>query len=151
MPPHPETPHPSPGPHFLGPSDRDAPAPADGPGILVVDNEPLILRVIGFALARAGLRCWLAGSGEEAVRLYREHQEDVKLVLVDLHMPGMSGLETLAALRAVNRSVLVYLMTGGTADPAELEQMERQADGVLHKPFQLDDLARVLAGVVRAR
>jgi CheY-like chemotaxis protein len=151
MPPHPETPHPEPGrePHFLG-SGRGNAQPTGGPGVLVVDNEPLILRVIGFALSRAGLRCWLAGSGEEAVQLYQQHQENVRLALVDLHMPGMSGLQTLAALRAVNPSVVVYLLTGGTADPVEVQQVEREANGVLHKPFQLDDLARVLANVVHA-
>jgi DNA-binding response OmpR family regulator len=63
----------------------------------------------------------------------------------------MTGLQTLSALRAVDPAVVIYVLTGGTANPTELEQTEREANGVLHKPFQLKELASVLAKVVQAR
>src|SRR5262245_47201254 len=72
------------------------------PLVLVADDETLLHPLYRLHLARAGLDVLLATSGEEAVRLYREHRRDIAVVLLDVMMPGLGGLGALRAIRALN-------------------------------------------------
>jgi putative two-component system response regulator len=108
------------------------------PQLLIVDDDPgiraLLARVLG---AGYGLR--LAASGEEAEELYRRHGAD--LVLSDLQMPGIGGLELLQRCKAVDDTVGFIILTGaGTLEDA-VEALRRHADDYLLKPFNLDEVS----------
>jgi CheY-like chemotaxis protein len=64
------------------------------PGILVVDDESAIRKVLGIVLSRHGFSVWTAAGGGEAVALFRQHQGSIGLVLLDVRMPGMDGPQT---------------------------------------------------------
>jgi len=111
------------------------------PGVLVVDDEPAIRVLLEIALGRHGFSVRTAGSGQEAVELYRRHQDSVGLVLLDVQMPGLDGPATLAALREVNPSVRCCFMSGhaGKHDPEGL--LDAGADRLFQKPFRLSEVA----------
>ena len=107
--------------------------------ILVVDDEVNVRRVLGAMLEQAGYRTARASSGEEALQLVRSQDPD--LVLTDLKMSGMDGLDLLRHLRADFPEIPVVLLTAhGTVETA-VEAMKRGAHDFLTKPF---DKKRVL-------
>jgi CheY-like chemotaxis protein len=114
-------------------------------GVLVVDDDPGVRKVLTAVLQRYGCAVWSAGDGRTAVRVYEQNRAEVGVVLLDVCMPGLDGPQTLDALRAVDPGVRAMFMTG---DPGyyTIEELRRRGMAVLHKPFT--DLA-ALAGVLQ--
>ena len=123
--------------------------PHDRPGVLVVDDEHLVRIMVQLGLERNGFDVWLASSGREAIRLYRKHRGSIAVVLLDVRLPGLDGVQTLEALRQLNAEVRACFMSGdpGAYEPDGLRQ--RGAACVIAKPFQLEDLANVLRRVAQ--
>ncbi len=97
--------------------------------ILVVEDEPLVRRTVVLALERAGHRVLTAGDGEEGLALLRQEGHGVQLVLTDVVMPRLGGVELARALRAT-QSLPVLFMSGFHERQAELA-----GEHVLDKPF----------------
>lgn len=116
------------------PSGRagEAPRPL---GILVVEDEPLIRKVLGDGLCKRGFEVWVAADGAEAVELYRTFWPRIDVVLSDVHMPGLDGPHTLDALREINPSVRCCFMTGDARPTARSELLSCGALRVFTKPF----------------
>jgi CheY-like chemotaxis protein len=118
------------------------------PCILVVDDSEALRRLLHTALTRAGFQTVVAASGHEAcTRLAEEPAVDI--ALLDVRMPGLSGPDTLLALKAARPNLLCCFMTGdsGDYDPAELVRMGALA--VIPKPFHLADLVQTLRGFLQ--
>lgn len=111
-------------------------------GVLVVDDEHMVRIMLQLGLERDGFDVWLATNGREAINLYREHREDIAVVLIDVCLPGLDGLQTLDALRELDPEIPACFMRGASHKPDELVQ--RGATDVITKPFFLDDLAKIL-------
>jgi len=114
--------------------------------ILVVDDEPSIVELLGEYLATRGHPVKTAASGEEATRLLENHE--FELVLSDIKMPGLDGLQLLDHIRARELPTEVILMTGyGTIDSA-IRAMKRGALDYLQKPFKLREVYEVIEGAM---
>ncbi|MBV8085637.1 MAG: response regulator transcription factor [Chloroflexi bacterium] len=115
--------------------------------VLVVDDEPILRETLAYNLGREGYECLLAGDGEEALELARGSQPD--LVLLDLMMPGLHGLDVCRILRGESDVPIVIL----TAKDDELDKvlgLEIGADDYITKPFSIRELlARVKAHLRR--
>jgi DNA-binding NtrC family response regulator len=129
-----------------------APAP-DGspslPGVLVVDDDALVLNLLHTMLRRLGFPVWLALGGQAALEVYRREQARVGVVLIDVRMPGLDGPGTLAELRKIRPDLACCFMSGCT-DPYTADDLH--ALGAAHlftKPFPVDDLLAVLPRVAR--
>ena len=109
--------------------------------ILVVEDEPLVRRTVVLALERAGHRIVTAGDGEEALAVLRQEGHGLQLVLSDVVMPRMGGVELARALRATH-SLPILFMSGFHERQSELANEQ-----VLGKPFTSEQL---LAAVERA-
>jgi len=115
------------------------------PHVLIVDDEPNVRRVLGTLLEQAGYVTRRAESGQRALELVRSQDPD--LVLTDLKMPGMDGMELLRALRESFPEIPVILLTAhGTVETA-VEAMKQGAYDFLTKPF---DKAQVVELVGKA-
>jgi CheY-like chemotaxis protein len=116
-----------------------------GQSILVVDDDPAIIRTLRLALLVHGFTVRLAGGGQEAVDLYRQHPGDIGLVLLDVQMPDMDGPQTLAALQALDPAVRCCFMSGRAGQYSDEQLLGLGAVHVIHKPFPgLADLTRLL-------
>ena len=111
----------------------------EAPRILVVDDEPAIARMVDKRLRRHGYDCTMAASAEEALR-YLE-REGYDLVVTDVYMPGISGLELVRRLKAEHPSVQVIVMTAQTEVETAVEALRLNADDYLLKPFDIEQLA----------
>ncbi len=114
-----------------------------GTRILVVDDEPAIRRTLRANLVARGYDVSAVETGEEALRAVAEHAPD--LVILDLMLPGMSGLDVCHALRAESAVPILVLSARGE-ERAKVRALDLGADDYVTKPFGMDELlARVRA------
>lgn len=115
--------------------------------ILVVDDESLarerLLRLVG--KLRPGARCWQAASGEQALEQVQAHDPD--LILLDIRMPGMDGIELAAHLDTLEQPPAVIFCTA--YDEYALQALRHQAVAYLLKPVRESELERALEGAGR--
>ncbi len=124
-------------------------SPAARPGVLVVDDEACVRELLRVALRPRGFDVWLAASGQEAVELYGRHRDKVVAALLDVRMPGLSGPETLKALRQIDPQLRCSFMTGDPGNDQTREWLQQSGLPVLAKPFELEKLAQVLHSLAR--
>jgi len=117
--------------------------------ILVVDDEPDITALVAYHLARAGFRVKTAATGLEALDAARAEPPD--LVVLDLMLPGRSGLDVLAELRRreETRDVGVILLTARREEVDRIKGLAEGADDYLTKPFSPDELVLRVKAVLR--
>lgn len=115
--------------------------------ILVVDDEPQIRRVMRSALTAEGYIVNDARTGESALEELRKERYD--LILLDVNMPGMDGLETCKAIRA-SSEVAVIMLTVRNAEEDKIAALDAGADDYVTKPFSMPELlARIRASLRR--
>lgn len=117
--------------------------------VLVVDDERQMVRTFRDIMEWRGWETDGAFSGEEALERLREHRYDV--ILMDVRMPGMNGVETLAAMRGLCPWIRVILMTAYTASELLDEARDEGVVAILSKPVAIPELVRRLEAEVRAR
>ncbi|MFT5682763.1 MAG: two-component system cell cycle sensor histidine kinase/response regulator CckA, partial [Myxococcota bacterium] len=109
--------------------------------VLVIDDEPTVLELVDRALGMKGYEVLLASSGAEGMAMLSDVVPDV--VLLDMSMPEMSGLEVMAAIREQHPQLPVILTSGHPQSEAV-----QLADGFLHKPYRLSTLASTIAAAI---
>ncbi len=127
-----------------------APVPAGSETILVVDDEMIFLSVAREMLERLGYRVLLACDGQEAVDILRTSDETIHLVLLDVHMPKMSGAEALPLLVEARPKTKVVVCSGAEDDASSRALLEAGARGFLRKPFGLDRLGTEVRRILDA-
>jgi DNA-binding response OmpR family regulator len=116
--------------------------------ILVVDDEPQIVRVVQGYLERAGFQVIRAANGEEALSLFRRERPD--FVILDLNLPGMDGLDVARAIRRES-NVPILMLTARVEEVDRITGLELGADDYVTKPFSPREIvARVRAIFRRA-
>jgi DNA-binding response OmpR family regulator len=114
--------------------------------ILVVDDEPNIREVVGLYLRQDGHAVVVAADGEEALRLYRQARPD--LVVLDLMLPGLSGLEVCRRIQGERRVPLIMLTAKGEEED-RIVGLGVGADDYVVKPFSPRELVARVAAVLR--
>ncbi len=122
-----------------GPAGGDR-APRPGIRILVVDDEEPLRRMATAMLEDAGYEVNTARDGVEALELYRQHWGDVHLVLLDMVMPRLGGLETFRRIRGMDRKARILLYSGYDRNEQAQEAIREGALGLLAKPFGKSEL-----------
>jgi DNA-binding response OmpR family regulator len=119
---------------------------SDVASVLIVDDEPNVRLMFRTALQSAGHETGEAGDGEAALARLRDMAPD--LVLLDLRMPGMDGLETLRRMREADDDTAVVIVTAHGSIPDAVAAMKLGAIDFLTKPVTPEDLRQVVAEVV---
>ena len=112
--------------------------------VLIIEDEPGIVRMLERGLAAHGHRCVSAENGEEGMRLAED--ETVELVLLDIMLPGLDGQEVLKRLRARRPGLPVIMLTARDELGDKVSALDSGADDYLTKPFAFEELiARIRA------
>jgi two-component system, NtrC family, response regulator PilR len=117
--------------------------------ILIVDDEHSVRDVLGIMLKRAGYGVTMAGDGEEAVAQLGKDIFD--LVITDLKMPKMDGLEVLKAVKETSPDTVVLMITAFASTETAVEAMKRGAYDYLTKPFQVDEVQLIIRNALEKR
>jgi two-component system response regulator MprA len=117
--------------------------------ILVIDDDPRIRTVVRRGLAYEGYRVVEAGTGEEGLEKAREYLPDV--VILDVMMPGIDGLEVTRRLRAAGDDVAILMLTARDEVKDRVEGLETGADDYLVKPFNFEELLARVHALLRRR
>ena len=119
----------------------------DRPHILVVDDEPQITRVLRTSLSAQGYDLRVANSGEMALEIMKDWQPN--LIITDLSMPSMDGVELCRTVRAVS-NVPIIVLSVRDKEQQKVEALDAGADDYVTKPFGMNELlARVRANLRR--
>src|SRR5919205_2704978 len=110
--------------------------------VLVVDDDPLLRKLVTEQLSRSGFDASAAASGEEALASLQATDYDV--VLMDIRMNGISGLDTLREIRKLEDAPEVIMLTADTSLGTGLEAMRLGAYDYLTKPSTLDEMEAVI-------
>jgi two-component system, OmpR family, KDP operon response regulator KdpE len=120
---------------------------AEKPSILVVDDEPPFRRVLHTSLTARGFSVEEAGSGEQAIAVVRQRPFD--MLLLDINMPGMGGIEACRRIRALMPHLGIVMVTVRDAEHDMVQALEAGADDYVTKPFRFGELVARLRAVLR--
>jgi CheY-like chemotaxis protein len=116
--------------------------------ILLVDDEERILTV-GREICKAlGYSVITASSGKEAIKIYKKKKETINLVILDMIMPEMNGLETFLELKKLSPDIKVLLSTGYSIDEKAQEMLRQGCKGYILKPYSVIDFSHKLREVL---
>ncbi len=132
---------------LVGPIDSesaliDEPMGSESETVLIVDDDPRGRHMVSLALRGRGYRIVQAEDGEEALEILQ--REEVALLLTDVQMPGMSGLDLLRELRDRRRDLMVIVMTAYGSEEVAVEAMKLGANDYLTKPIDTRELLVVV-------
>ena len=116
--------------------------------ILLVDDEELVRDVAGRTLERLGYSVLVAEDGVEALKVFREHKDEIVCVLLDLTMPRMGGEETLTELLKINPGVQVVLSSGYSEHELKGRLQGRGLAGFIQKPYEMALLRTKLSEIL---
>ncbi|MDD2751575.1 MAG: response regulator [Candidatus Omnitrophica bacterium] len=114
------------------------------PKLLIVDDETDVREFAANFFRKRKMECFTASSGEEAIELTDKEKPD--LVLLDIKMDGIDGIETLKRIREKNSTLKVIMVTGRKPDDQEAfnKCKDYGATDYIHKPLELDELEKIV-------
>lgn len=117
--------------------------------VLLVDDEELILDVGGQMLAKIGLDVITADNGVSAVEMYKQEKGRIDLVILDLIMPGIDGIDTYHLLKEIDPDVKVLISSGYRKDARVETFLKEPCSGFIKKPFSLSHLSDEVRKLLR--
>jgi CheY-like chemotaxis protein len=123
--------------------------------ILSIDDEPIMLQCLSFALEGQGYELLITNDPDEGLRILRE-QDDLKLALLDIRMPKKSGFDIYREMRQFRKLPVLFVTAYPRSFNAEVDEVvslwkNEFADGttdIIYKPFDLDTLFKKVAGLI---
>lgn len=117
--------------------------------VLLVDDEEIVIGVGRQMLEKLGFSVLTATSGKEALNIYRDHQDEIGLVVLDMIMPGMGAGATYDELQAIDPSIKVLLSSGYGVDHQTSEILQRGCKGFIQKPFNMQVLSEKIKEILK--
>lgn len=112
--------------------------------ILVIDDQESMRSIIGQMLKDKGFEVSAASDGEEGLALFNKNPEAIDLILADINMPKIDGFEFLKKVKHRSPASPVIFLTGVNEDVAKMVGGEHNVDGVIKKPFQVEEVLAVI-------
>ncbi|MBN2801773.1 MAG: response regulator [Deltaproteobacteria bacterium] len=125
----------------------------NGKTVLLIDDEPLVLRAGMRMLQAMGSKVFKAGSGQEGIDVFRKNQNEISIVIVDLIMPDMDGISTLEKIHLIDEHMPVILVSGYTRGSSKLEELKNRSHIVqfLAKPYHPEQLTAVAQTLLKKK
>jgi CheY-like chemotaxis protein len=129
-------------------ADGGVPSGSAGRLVLVIDDEELVLSTASRILRRSGYEVLKADNGRDGIELYRTHAQKIAVVLLDLTMPGMNGVQVSAAIRDIAPDAKIILASGYAEGDATRDFEGKELAGFLQKPYLPDALIQKIGRVL---
>lgn len=118
--------------------------------ILLVDDEEMVADIGKDMLEKLGYTILVAASGAEALKIFNSYRDEIKLVILDMIMPDMSGGETFNRLKAIKPDAKILLSSGYSLNGRASKIMKRGCNGFIQKPFNLKQISRKIRDILDA-
>jgi two-component system response regulator MprA len=105
--------------------------------VLIADDEPSILKLVGTIITRMGLTPLTATDGAAAIKALEDHQANICCVILDILMPILNGIDAALLIQQITPNIPIILMSGGETDDY-LESMDLHLADIIAKPFEVD-------------
>ena len=119
-----------------------------GTVLMVAANKCLLEVCQEFLEDMVGYRALIATGWEEAIEVYRQNQNEIDLVILDVGKPTIGDGEAYDCLKEINQNVKVLILTGFRIDDEATEILERGCNGSIQKPFRMNELLEKIRGVL---
>ena len=116
--------------------------------VLLVDDENMVIEGCREMLTKMGYHVSIARNGKDAIEIYKENQDNIDIVIIDMIMPELSGGETFERLKEMNPDINVLLSSGHIIDGKATEILERDCNGFIQKPFNSTVLSMKLREIL---
>ena len=118
--------------------------------ILVIDDEAIIRTLAEKVLLGAGYEVIVADGGQRGLDLYRQHIDEIDLVLLDMNMNDLSGAEVLRRIRQVQAGLPVLISSGDVLDPTDISPQLQTNTHFLQKPYRSNELVAKVGEIAGA-
>jgi PAS domain S-box-containing protein len=116
--------------------------------VLLVDDEETVIDVGQHMMEKMGYKVLTAKDGKTALEVYAKNRERIKMVIIDMVMPGMGGGQVYDRIKELNPAVKALLSSGYSMDGKAAEIMNRGCDGFLQKPFSMKELSKKMREIL---
>jgi len=116
--------------------------------VLLVDDENMVIEGCREMLTKMGYNVSIARNGKDAIEIYKENQDKIDMVIIDMIMPELSGGETYDRLKEMNPDINVLLSSGHSINGQATEILERGCNGFIQKPFNINVLSMKLREIL---
>lgn len=130
------------------PAEGEPPARGKGEGVLTVEDEPILLELLESMFCDNGYRVFLAADGVEGIAAYKEHMNEIAVVLTDFGLPRADGAALLSGVQSLNPSVKVVVASGYFEPNVRSELTKHGARALVSKPYGLTELLAVVRKVI---
>jgi CheY-like chemotaxis protein len=117
--------------------------------ILLIDDDKMVVKITEAMLKKIGYKIIKAYSGQEALNLFQKYRNQIDLIICDMIMPNMNGFELGYKLRKIDPRVKLLLSSGSLIDEDEKDIANRGFDGLIKKPYKLNDLSQKIDEILR--
>jgi len=117
--------------------------------ILLVDDEDMIINVGQEILIKLGYKVLIARSGKEALEVYKENQDKIDMIILDIIMPDMGGVETYDRMKEINPDITVLLSSGYSINAQVFDILKKGCNGFIQKPFDIKELSQKLREILK--
>ena len=116
--------------------------------ILVVEDEAALVRLLKEVLSKAGYRVLAAMDGEEAIALYHRHNAEIDIVLLDLGLPKITGVDVIPKLKEQNPGVKIVITTGYLQPELKAELFRAGVKDCVYKPYLIDHVVNQIGSLL---
>ena len=121
----------------------------DSRTILLIDDEEMVVKITEAMLKKIGCKILKAANGHEGLKLFQRYRNIIDLIICDMIMPKMDGLQLVHKLREIDPRVKVLLSSGSLIEEDEKDVANRGFDGLIKKPYKLNDLSEKIGNILR--
>jgi two-component system cell cycle sensor histidine kinase/response regulator CckA len=116
--------------------------------ILLVEDEELLLEMVHLMLEMKGYTVHIAKDGIEAIEMFKRYKQDIDIVVTDLGLPGMTGMEEFKKIKEIKSDVKIIFASGFFEPDLKSELLKAGAKGFVQKPYTTDEILRTLRKVL---
>ena len=118
--------------------------------LLLIEDEVPLQKIVTKALTQLGFKVITANDGAEAIKIFQDYQNEIRLVITDLVMPHVNGWDTLAALRKISPNIPVIMSSGYSESVVNMENHTEMPQAFLSKPYVFDELNRTINTILKS-
>jgi CheY-like chemotaxis protein len=116
--------------------------------ILLVEDEELLIEMVSLMLESKGYTVLCARDGQKAIDLYRENKDKIDLVLTDMGLPELTGIDEFRKLKEINPNLKAVFASGFFDPDVKSELLKAGAKGFIQKPYEADDILRIVREIL---